>query len=410
MEPADTWHVLAALPLRDRAETFGYLPTERQVELAQTLSRKELAGIVFHMSADERADLFNRLSQEQQEALLPALAQAERDDILRLASYQEGTAGAIMTSDYATLSPHLTAREAIERLRREAPDKETIYQAYVIDDDRHVVGVVSLRDLILAPGHRRVEDFMVRDVISAYVDDLQEEVAEKIQKYDLLALPILNGGDRLVGIVTYDDAMDVVEEETTEDFHLSASVDRLDTSFRDASFGLLYRKRVFWLVLLVFGNLFSGATIAYFEDALKSYIALVVFLPLLVGSSGNAGSQAATLMVRAIATRDVHLRDWGRMLGRELLVAGALGVTMALAISGVGLIRGGSQIALVISLTMIVVVVIGSLVGMSLPFALYRYGFDPATASGPLVTTIADALGVLVYLAIASTILELTPG
>jgi magnesium transporter len=409
LEPRDMWRALSALPPDERAETFGYLPTEQQVDLARTLTRKQLADIVFHMSADERADLFNRLSQEQQEALLPGLAQAERDDIRRLAGYEEGTAGAIMTSDYATLAPQLTAREAIEWLRREAPDKETIYQSYVIDADRRLLGAVSLRDLILAPSARRVEELMVREVIFARVEDEQEDVAGMISKYDLLALPIINGGEKLVGIVTYDDAMDVVEQEATEDFHKAASVDHLETSVRDAGFRLLYRKRVFWLVLLVFGNLFSGAGIAYFEDTIAAYVALVFFLPLLVGSSGNAGSQAATLMVRALATGDVELRDWGRMLGRELLVAGALGLTMAIAISGVGVIRGGSEIAAVVAITMVTVVIIGSLIGMSLPFVLNRFRFDPATASAPLVATIADAVGVLVYFGVASAVLQLPP-
>ncbi|MGH8589200.1 MAG: magnesium transporter, partial [Gammaproteobacteria bacterium] len=216
-EPAAVWKILSLLSAERRAEVFGYFAPDLQVDLARLLSRTQLAQIMFHMSADERADLFNRLSPDQRDALLPGLAQAERDDLLRLSAYPEGTAGAVMTSDYATLPDKPTTREAIEVLRREAPDKETIYQAYVIDSERRLLGTVSLRDLILAPPTTRVEDIMVHDVIYARAEDSQAEVAAKIARYDLLALPIVNGGDKLVGIVTYDDALDVVEAEATED-------------------------------------------------------------------------------------------------------------------------------------------------------------------------------------------------
>lgn len=401
-EPAAVWKILSLLPAERRAEVFGYFAPDLQVDLARLLSRTQLAQIMFHMSADERADLFNRLSPEQRDALLPGLAQAERDDLLRLSAYPEGTAGAVMTSDYATLPHKLTTREAIEVLRREAPDKETIYQAYVIDSERRLLGTVSLRDLILAPPETRVEDIMVHDVIYARAEDSQAEVAAKIARYDLLALPIVNGGDKLVGIVTYDDALDVVEAEATEDFHKGATVGKLDGSVREAALSLLYRKRVFWLVLLVFGNLFSGAGIAYFEDTITAYVGLVFFLPLLVGSAGNAGSQASTLMVRALATGDVMLKDWGRMLGREFVVAAALGLTMAIAVSGVGVMRGGAELAQVVALAMLFAVMTGGLIGVSLPFLLSRFKLDPATASAPLVTTIADVTGVVIYFSIAS--------
>ncbi len=409
LEGSDIWRVLSALPTERRTEVFGYLPPPEQVKLANSLNRRNLAEIFLHMSADERADLFNRLDSGQQEALLPGLAQAERDDIRNLASHEEGTAGAIMTSDYATLAPHLTAFEAIQSLRHEAPDKETIYQAYVIDRDRRLLGTVSLRDLIVAPTNARVADLMVEDVIFSQVANPQEDVAHKISKYDLIALPIVDDGHRLVGIVTYDDAMDVAEEEATEDFHRAGTVGKLDGSVRDAGIPLLYRKRVFWLVALVFGNLFSAAGIAHYEETISSYFVLVFFLPLLIASAGNAGAQASTLMVRALATGDVEMRDWGRMLGREFAVAGLLGLTMALIISTIGAARGGAEIAAVVGVTMVAVVVIGSVIGMSLPFLLSRFRLDPATASAPLVTSIADVAGVLIYLSVATWILTMPP-
>jgi magnesium transporter len=405
IEPLQTWTVLDLLPLNKQAVIFGYFDRDFQVELAQTAPRKKLARIVTEMNSDERADLFNELSEEQQDALLPALAQAEREDIRRLAGYEEGTAGSIMSSDYALLSEDLPAAQALEKLRHEAPDKETIYRAYVAGPDRRLVGAVRLQDLILAAPRTLVRDLMEEEPVSVRVDEDQEEVARQISRYDVLALPVVDAENRIIGIVTHDDAMDVLQEEATEDFHKVGTVGRLDTSVRDASIGLLYRKRIAWLVLLVFGNLLSGAGIHYYEETIAAVVALVFFLPLLIGSSGNAGSQAATLMVRALATGDVILKDWGKMLGREILIALLLGLTMALAVSGIGWYRGGAGVAAAVAITMVLVVIVGSLIGMSLPFILSRFNMDPATASAPLVTTMADAAGVFIYFAVATAIL-----
>ena len=404
-EPHQVWAMLDLLPLQEQAGIFGYFDRDFQVELAHTAPRAKLARIVTEMHADERADLFNELSDEQQDALLPALAQAEREDIRRLAAYEEGTAGSIMTSEYALLNENLSAAQAIEKLRHEAPDKETIYRAYVTSPERRLVGAVRLQDLILAAPRTLVRDLMEEDPVSVTVDEDQEEVARKISRYDVLALPVVDGENRIVGIVTHDDAMDVIQEEATEDFHKVGTVGKLDSSVRDASISLLYRKRIGWLVLLVFGNLLSGAGIHYYEDTIAAVVALVFFLPLLIGSSGNAGSQAATLMVRALATGDVMLKDWGKMLGREILIALLLGLTMALAVSAIGWYRGGPDVAVAVSLTMVLVVVVGSLIGMSLPFVLSRFNLDPATASAPLVATLADASGVFIYFAVATAIL-----
>lgn len=404
-EAQEAWGVLDLLPLEEQAGIFGYFDRDFQVELAHAAPRAKLARIVTEMHSDERADLFKELSDEQQDALLPILAQAEREDIRRLAGYEEGTAGSIMTSDYALLNETLSASQAIEKLRHEAPDKETIYRAYVTSPDRRLVGAVRLQDLILATPRTLVRELMEEDPVAVRVDEDQEEVARKISRYDVLALPVVDAENRIIGIVTHDDAMDVLQEEATEDFHKVGTVGKLDTSVRDASIGLLYRKRIAWLVLLVFGNLLSGAGIHYYEDTIAAVVALVFFLPLLIGSSGNAGSQAATLMVRALATGDVMLKDWGRMLGREILIALLLGLTMALAVSGIGWYRGGMGVAMAVAITMVLVVVVGSLIGMSLPFVLSRFNMDPATASAPLVTTMADAAGVFIYFAVATMIL-----
>jgi len=290
----------------------------------------------------------------------------------------------------------------VAHLRRVAPDAETIYHSYVVDAERRLIGTASLRDLIVARDEATVAEVMRREPPFLRAEDSQGRAVELIRKYDMLAVPVINGGDKLVGIITYDDAMDVAEAVETIRFTKTSAVGGLGASMLEASTALLYRKRIPWLVILVFGNIFSGAGIAYFEDTIAAHVALVFFLPLLVDSGGNAGSQSATLMVRALATGEVRLGDWGRMLGREVMVAGLLGLTMALAVSGIGLWRGGPEIAVVVSTTMVMIVLVGSVIGMSLPFILSRFKLDPATASAPLITSLADATGVVIYFAMAT--------
>lgn len=397
--------LLMSLDLERRADTFGYLPITAQTDIAARLSTGALAELVTEMPSDERADLVKQLDDSVRHTLFKRLAREEREDLRRLASYREGSAGAVMTSDYASIPSGTRIAEALDILRNTAPDKETIYQCYVVDASHRLLGTVSLKQLILAPANQLIDELMLRDIVCADVDSSQEEVARLISRYDLIALPIVNHDETMVGIVTYDDAMDVAEAEATEDIHKGATVGRLETTLRDASINELYRKRVGWLVVLVFANIFTGAGIAFFEEVIAANLALLFFLPLLVASAGNAGAQSATLLVRGLATGDVSGRDALKLLGREILVAGALGLTMSAAVMAVGVLRAGFDVALVVSLTMMLVVMVGSLIGMVLPFALVRFKFDPATASTPLITTIADVSGVLIYFAIASAML-----
>ncbi|TVQ84260.1 MAG: magnesium transporter [Micavibrio sp.] len=403
----DTSRILSLLPVTDQAAVFEHMDIGAQVELARFLKRSELARIITEMAGDDRTDLFNKLSPDEQRTLMPALSQAEREDIRRLSAYPEGTAGAIMTSDYALLSPDLTAEEALKKLRLEAPDKETIYRSYVVDKERRLLGAVSLKSLIIADPDTPIEDIMDGNSPFLLVTDTQEDVAKQIAKYDTLALPVLDDEERLVGIVTHDDAMDVIEQEATEDFHKMAAAGKLITSVRDATIAVLYRQRVTWLLLLVFVNIFTGAGIAFYEDVIAAHLALLFFLPLLIASSGNAGSQSATLMIRAMATGDVEMKDWGSLLGREFFVSLIIGLTMAFAVAFLGLFRGGYEIALVVAFSMCAVIIVGSVIGMSLPFLMAKFKMDPAAASTPLVTSIADVLGVLIYLGIASAILDM---
>lgn len=405
LEPSQSWRVLERLP--NRAEVFTYFETEQQLRLATELPRLSLAKLVSEMAADERTDLFKRFSRGFRESLLQALALDERDDLRTLAAHMEGTAGALMTTEFAVLRKNMTVEQAMMIIRREAPEAETIYHAYVVDLNRHLLGVVSLRELILADPDTLIKDLMITEVVSVKVSDDQEDVAKVIARYDLLALPVTDEEGTLLGIITYDDAMDVASEEAEDDFHKSAAMGTVTGSFKDATIGLLYRKRVFWLVFLVFGNLLSGAGIAHYEDVIGANLVLVFFLPLLVGSGGNAGSQSATLMVRAIATGEVVIKDWLILTGREVFVALALGGTMAFAVAGLGYWRGGSDIAMVVALSMVSIVMVGCLLGLGLPFVLDKLGFDPASASAPLVTSICDVAGVVVYLFIASQMLQL---
>ena len=390
-----------------RAYVFSYLKPKKQVKIAKALAPSIFAEILGEMHSDERTDVYQHLDPEHQQALLPVLAQAYREDIKRLSSYPQGSAGAIMSADYATLTAEMTVVDAIKCLREEAPDADTIYMAYVVDQDYKLVGEVSLKTLILSQEQQLIQNIMTSDGLYAYVDTDQDEVAKTIARYDLIALPIVDNDGFLMGIVTYDDAMEIATAEVTEDFLKSSAMEAAIKSVKETSILILYRNRVVWLVVLVFGSLLSGFGIAHFEDIIAAHIALVFFLPLLVGSGGNAGSQSATLMVRALATGDVEPKDWFFMLGRETLVALCLGATMACAVSILGYFRADIMVSLVLAISMMGIVMMGCLIGMSLPFILNKLNLDPASASAPLVTSICDATGVVLYLFVASQILSL---
>ncbi|PRY64778.1 magnesium transporter [Vreelandella songnenensis] len=398
--------VLDVLSTERAANVLGYLPGESQLEIVGELSDTQVLKLLEEMGSDERADLFNLLDDDRREALLRRMAHQEREDLKRLSSYVEGTAGAIMTSDYVAIASGMTVSQALMRVRQTAPDAETVYQLYILASDGQLIGTMSLRQLMVARPGALVDDIMIKDVIRTVVDEAQEEAARIVARYDLLALPVIDAENRMVGIITHDDAMDVAESEATEDIHKGMSIGQLEDGVSRVKLWSLYRKRVTWLVLLVFANLFSGAGIAYFEDIIAAQVALVFFLPLLIGSGGNAGAQAATLMVRGMATGDIGVKDWSKMLGRELLVAGSLGLTMAIAVAPIGVMRGGEAVAVVVALSMVTIVLFGSLIGMCLPFVLERFKVDPATASAPLVTTLIDATGVLIYFTIATAILS----
>lgn len=415
----DIRHVLALLEPRLRAEIFSALDQDIQAELAESLKRRELAEIVTHMSADERVDLLKRLPEDKQDALMPALAQVEREDIRRLFAYEEGTAGAVMTSDYATLFPDQTVQEALAKLRREAPDKETIYYAYVVDSERRLIGFLSLKDLIIARSDKRVEELMHRDLIYASVSDDQEEAAQKIAKYDLIALPVVNGNNVLVGIITHDDAIDIINQEHTEDMEKFMAITgshETGTYLRTSSWGHI-KNRCVWLVALAALGLVSGYIVQSFEGLLLQFAVLATFMPMLADTGGNTGSQSATLVVRALAVREISPGDILRVLWKEFKVGLPMALLLAiLAFGRVIFFAGGSSrpegyslssIGLAVGAALGLQVLASTLIGALLPMAAARLKFDPAVVASPALTTIVDITGLLIYFTTAKVLLKI---
>lgn len=320
------------------------------------------------------------------------------------------TAGSLMSSDYITLSKNQTIDEAIEYLRKNLFQKADIHYVYVVNEDKVLVGVVAIRELLAAKGDMALSDVMKTKLklLTSAID--QEEVAQLFQQTELVTIPVVDESNHLLGVIHIDQILDVMEQEGTQDVYRMASIksDQLENqNLLTASISLLYRKRIVWLIVLVFMNVFSGAGIATYEELIESNVALVFFLPLLVDSGGNAGAQSATLVIRAMALGEVRMKDWFKMISKETIIAGLLGFTMALAVSFVGFMRGGFDIAIIVAMTMVLVVVLGSLIGLSLPFIFNKLKMDPATASGPLITSICDIVGVFIYFAIASAFLTL---
>ena len=320
------------------------------------------------------------------------------------------TAGSLMSSDFITLSQNQSVDEAIEYLRKNLFQKADIHYVYVVNEDKVLVGVVAIRELLAAKGDMALSDVMKTKLklLTSAID--QEEVAQLFQQTELVTIPVVDESNHLLGVIHIDQILDVMEQEGTQDVYRMASIksDQLENqNLLTASISLLYRKRIVWLIVLVFMNVFSGAGIATYEELIESNVALVFFLPLLVDSGGNAGAQSATLVIRAMALGEVRMKDWFKMISKETIIAGLLGFTMALAVSFVGFMRGGFDIAIIVAMTMVLVVILGSLIGLSLPFIFNKLKMDPATASGPLITSICDIVGVFIYFAIASAFLTL---
>lgn len=396
---------LAQLPRERWTDVFSYLDTEQQYGLLDELDNETGRFILRDLSPDDLTALLGSRPATLAEKLLKLLSQSDLQQALKQLGYPEQSAGRLMTTQFVTLRPDWTLSAALEHLRHQGVGDENINTLYVLNRNGVLMGTVGLKRLIMQPPGTKVEDIVSGPLVSIQASEDRAEAAHLIQHYDITALPVVDNTGVMLGVVTVDDVLDVLEEENTEDFHKIGGMSGITLSLRDATPFQLYRKRIGWLVILVFVNIFGSAGIAYFEATIQAVIALVFFLPLIIGSGGNAGSQAATLMVRALGTGDVQARDWMKLWGKELGVATALGLTMGAAVWGLGMWRGGFEVALVVSLSMICIVLFGSMMGMVLPFLLTRAGLDPATASSPLITSIADIGGILIYFSLASLIL-----
>lgn len=407
LTPAETWRVLRTTDFKREAEIFELIEPAQQIELVASVDKNHLSQLVEAMSPDDRVDLLEHMNSEQLESLLPLIAQAERDEIRKLLSYPENSAGSIMTTEYAAVPENITVGEALGRLRQQAPDRETIYYVFVVDDERHLHGVITLRELILARPAAILSDVMRRDLITADVEDDQESVARQIAKFDLIALPVLDEKKRLVGIITHDDVLDVVREEADEDAYRQSAIQPLEHSYLSTPLLTIAWKRGVWLLVLSIMALGTATVMRAFGSREHDDNWLDWFLPLVLASGGNTGSQSATLIIRALAVSTMKRQDRIRMAFRELLTGSILGLSLG-AFSWISLQllfeRNAIQ-AGVVGLTIALVVAIGSVTGSLLPMFFERLGMDPAIMSNPLISSLSDILGVVIYFSVAILLL-----
>jgi magnesium transporter len=399
-------HVERAIVFRllgkDRAlSVFEKLDPSQQAELIEGLRTEEVADLLERIDPDDRAHLLDELPAKVAKRLLAGVSPEERNRTTLLMGYGPSTTGRIMTPEFVTARASETAASALQRIRRAGVDAETIYAVWVLDDERRLLGVVSLKTLVLAQPDDRVRDLMDTDVTTASTDEDQEATARRIQDHDLLAIPVLDRERRLVGIVTFDDAMDVLEEEDTEDIARLGASEPLDRPYLGSSVALLARKRAVWLLVLIVAATLTINVLQYFEETLETVITLALFIPLLIDTGGNAGSQASTVLVRAMAVGEVRFADLPGIVWREARVGVVLGAMLA----AIGFVPVwtffGWEIAVVVCLTLVTICTWATFVGALMPLVARRIGIDPAVVSAPIITTFVDATGLLIYFSIA---------
>jgi magnesium transporter len=397
----ETVLVFRSLPKKISGEVFSYLDLTSQEELLSAFTNKEASQILANMTPDDRASLFDELPGIITRRLLRLLKPEDLKETKILLGYPEESVGRMMTPDYVSIYPDMTVKEALTKIRKRGKDSETLNRVYIVDTNKKLLDSVKLRKIIIADEEEKIEKLLDYNPVSLNANEDRENAVKAMKKYDLLAIPVIDSDNVLIGIVTFDDLLDVAEEEATEDIQKIGSVTPLKTSYKQASIRTLYQKRILWLSLLVIVSLFSSGVLAIFEDTLSSAIVLAFFIPLLIGSGGNIGSQSATLMIRAIATDDVKLNEWFKVILKETLMGITLGITLGILASIIGYFRGGYIIGLIVGLTMLTIILIANLIGATLPFILSKLKIDPAVASSPLITTIVDALGLIIYFTIA---------
>ena len=395
------------LPKDMAADVFSYLEVESQQFIVNSLSDKEAANIIDNLMADDAADFLEEMPANVVTKLLEHAKPDTRRDINQLLRYPEDSAGSIMTVEYIDFKENITVAEAIEHIRRVGLDSETINICYVLDSHRTLVGTVALRYLLLSQPEERIGDIMHEHVISLHTLMDQEEVTHQFQKYDFTAMPVVDNENRLVGIITVDDVVDIMEEEATEDMEKMAAIVPSDKPYMKTGVWETYKKRIPWLLLLMISATFTGKIISSFEDALSACVILTAYIPMLMDTGGNAGGQASVTIIRGLSLNEIEFRDMFRIIWKEVRVAVVCGITLAVANFAKLLLMDhmSVMVAAVICLTLVATVFIAKIVGCTLPMFAKKAGLDPAVMASPFITTIVDALSLMIYFQFATRIL-----
>jgi len=409
LEPEEAAQILKALNARDAAPIFERLDEEKQEALVETLGVENIAPIVSEMAADERTDLIEALPEDVGDHLLESLEKVDPEaaaEVEALAKWPEDSAGGLMTTDYVSVPLNLTVADVIERIRTVGSEAETVYYVYAVTDDDRLLGVVSLRDLLLAAPSAKLEDVMTENIFSVSPDTDQEEVARTLAKYDFSALPVLGPDRKLLGVITVDDVIDVLTEEQTEDVQRLAAVEPIEEGYFQTSFWTFIRKRGPWLAALFISEFFTGTALRHYDEVIQAVAKLSYYVPLLISTGGNSGSQSASLIIRGLAVGDIKTGDWRRVLFREL----GQGFVLGLMLATIGMLRvwmwgDGRAFMLTIGVTLVAIPLMGCTVGSMLPLLLRRLGIDPATSSTPFIATLIDVLGIVVYFNMAQLLL-----
>lgn len=407
LDPRDRILLYRLLPRAKANEVFEALDAEQQNALIEQMAQDEARAALSALSPDDRTALLEEMPSAVARKLIELLPDDQRRDAYMLMNYPPNSVGRLMTTKYVRVRPHWTCAHVLEHIRHYGSDSETLWMVYVVNEHQQLLDDVRVRQILIADPDQPVSALMDGKFVALHTYQEREQAVALFRKYDLFAIPVVDADNVLLGIVTADDILSVDEQEATEDFHKLGTVRPLEMRFSEASVATLVRSRVGWLLGLVAVNVFSGAGIALFEHVIARMVPLVFFLPLLIDSGGNSGSQSVTLTVRALATGDVRARDWPRLVVREAVLSFLLGISMAAVVFVLGWYRGGWLLGVTVALAMLAVVMLGSLVGQLLPFVLRAIGMDAATAGSPLVTSIVDITGCVVYLAIAKAVLGL---
>ena len=409
LDEGELLKVFRILPKSCAADVFSYLEVENQHLIITALSDKEAANIIDNLMADDATDFLEEMPANIVKKLLANASPETRRDINHLLRYPEDCAGSIMTVEYVDLKENITVQDAIERIRKVGVDSETINICYVLDSKRTLVGTVALRYLLLSPADAVIGDIMHENVISLHTLMDQEEVARQFQKYDFTSMPVVDNENRLVGIVTVDDVVDILQEEATEDIEKMAAIVPSDKPYMKTGTFETWKKRIPWLLLLMISATFTGRIITSFENSLRRYVVLTAFIPMLMDTGGNAGGQASVTIIRGLSLNEIEFGDVFRVIWKEIRVAFFCGITLAAAnfIKMLFMDRVGVQVATIVFMNLLITVLIAKLVGCSLPMFAKKIGFDPAVMASPFITTIVDAISLMVYFQIAATLLHL---